>query len=78
MNLDNFTIKSQEAIEKGFQIAQGYQHQAIENEHILKGILSVGENVVSYLFNKLDVNANTFEQVLSSMIASFPKIIFTR
>jgi ATP-dependent Clp protease ATP-binding subunit ClpB len=74
MNLDNFTIKSQEAIEKSFQIAQGYQHQAIENSHILKGILLVGENVVTYIFNKLGINTNTFEQVLSAMITSLPKV----
>ncbi len=52
MNLNNFTIKSQEAIQKAQEIANGYQHQAIENGHLLKGILAVDENVAPYLLKK--------------------------
>ncbi len=45
MNFNNFTIKSQEAVQQAQQIAQGYGNQQIENAHILKGILEVDENV---------------------------------
>ena len=53
MNFNNFTIKSQEAVQRAQQIAQGYQHQQIENAHILKGILEVDENVTPYILKKL-------------------------
>ncbi|RZJ74021.1 MAG: hypothetical protein EOO45_09695, partial [Flavobacterium sp.] len=45
MNFANFTIKSQEAIQRAQQIAQSFGHQQIENEHIVKAILEVDENV---------------------------------
>lgn len=74
MNFNNFTIKSQEAIQKAFDIAQGYHQQAIENGHLLKGILSQGENVSSYLLKKLGVNTGQFGQVLDKLIESYPKV----
>ncbi len=74
MNLNNFTIKSQEAIEKAFQIARGNKHQAVENAHLLKGILNVGENISSFLFQKMGVNIQDFENVLNSIIESYPKV----
>ncbi len=74
MNYNNFTIKSQEAIQQAFQIAQGYNHQAVENGHILKGVLNVDENVTSFLLNKLNVNLQNFALVLSKIIESYPKV----
>jgi ATP-dependent Clp protease ATP-binding subunit ClpB len=74
MNLNNFTIKSQEAIQQAFVIAQGYNNQAVENGHIMKGILSQSENVTSFLLNKLGVNLPRFEQVLNKIIESYPKV----
>lgn len=74
MNYNNFTIKSQEAIQQAFQIAQGHNHQAVENGHILKGILHVDENVTSFLLNKLNVNLKNFTLVLSKIIESYPKV----
>lgn len=73
MNLNNFTIKSQEAIQKAQQIAQGFQNPQIENEHIFKGILEVDQNVTPFLLKKLGVNVSIFEQVLNSTIESFAK-----
>ena len=58
MNFNNFTIKSQEAIEKATHIASEYQHQAIETTHILKGMLSTDDNVVPFILKKLNVNIN--------------------
>src|SRR5690554_373828 len=73
MNLNNFTIKSQETIQKAQQIAQGFQNPQIENEHIFKAILEVDENVMPFLLKKLGVNIELFQQVLDSTISSFSK-----
>ncbi|MFP4023344.1 MAG: ATP-dependent chaperone ClpB [Thiohalospira sp.] len=74
MKLDQFTIKSQEAIQQAFTIAQGYHHQAIENGHLLKGILSQGENLYNFLLKKLNVNPVNFENVLDKIVESYPKV----
>jgi ATP-dependent Clp protease ATP-binding subunit ClpB len=74
MKFDQFTIKSQEAIQQAFTIAQGYQHQSIENGHLLKGILSQGENLSNFLLKKLNVNPVNFENVLDKIVESYPKV----
>lgn len=74
MNFNNFTIKSQEAIQQAQQIAQGYGHQQIENEHILKGIFEVDENVTPFILKKLNVNIATLRQILDKQLESFPKV----
>jgi ATP-dependent Clp protease ATP-binding subunit ClpB len=74
MNLNNFTIKSQEAIQKAIEIAQGYNHQAVEPAHLLKAILSESENITGYLLRKLGVNPATFDEVLDRMLDSMPKV----
>ena len=74
MNLNNFTIKSQEAVLKAQQIAQGRQHQSIETAHLLKGILSEDENVTPYLLKKLGVNPTRVGQALDAVIDSIPRV----
>jgi len=74
MNFNNFTIKAQEAVQKASEIATGNQQQAIENAHLLKGLLLVDENVISYLLKKLNVNLNRLNETLDEQIASFPKV----
>ncbi|HKG08343.1 MAG TPA: ATP-dependent chaperone ClpB [Pedobacter sp.] len=74
MNFNNFTIKAQEAIQQASEIAQGNQQQAIETAHLLKGLLTVDENVVSYVLKKLNVNLNILNQHLDSQIEKFPKV----
>ncbi|WP_316829995.1 ATP-dependent chaperone ClpB [Pedobacter aquatilis] len=74
MNFNNFTIKAQEAIQQASEIAQGNQQQAIETAHLLKGLLTVDENVVSYVLKKLNVNLNVLNQNLDNEIARFPKV----
>ena len=74
MNLNNFTIKSQEAIQQAFTIAEGNQQQAIENGHLLKGMMMQGENASHFLLKKLNVNIPVFENALSRIIESYPKV----
>ncbi|HPE83788.1 MAG TPA: ATP-dependent chaperone ClpB [Aequorivita sp.] len=74
MNFNNFTIKSQEAIQQAQQIAQGYGNQQIENEHILKAIFEVDENVTPFILKKLNVNLTTLKQILDKQLESFPKV----
>jgi len=73
MNLNNLTIKSQEAIQKAQQIAQGFQNPQIENEHLFKAILEVDKNVTPFLLKKTGVNVPLFEQILDNTIKSFAK-----
>ncbi|MFA6922833.1 MAG: ATP-dependent chaperone ClpB [Bacteroidales bacterium] len=73
MNLDNYTIKSQEAIQKAQEIAFGNQHQSIETGHIIKAILVVDENVAPYLLKKLNINISLFETNIDKIINSYPK-----
>lgn len=74
MNINNFTIKSQEAIQKAQLLTQIEGQQQIENEHIFKGIFEVDENVAPYLLKKLNVNVDLFKQILNKIIESFPKV----
>ncbi len=74
MNLDNFTIKSQEAIQQAFSIALGYQNQAVETGHILKALLNADEHITDYILKKLNVNPLNFAKVLNSIIESYPKV----
>src|ERR1700743_2863355 len=74
MNFNNFTIKAQEAVQKASEIATGNQQQAIENAHLLKGLLLVDENVISYLLKKLNVNLNRLNDTVDEQITSFPKV----
>ncbi|NQV02552.1 MAG: AAA family ATPase, partial [Bacteroidia bacterium] len=74
MNFNNFTIKSQEAVQKAGEIAQAYQNQSIENSHLLKGMLTVDENVIPYLLKKLNVNVPIFTKTLDKIIESYPKV----
>lgn len=74
MNFNNYTIKSQEAIQQAQQLAQGLGHQQIENAHLLKAIFEVDENVTPFLLKKLDVNLDLLKQILDKQLESFPKV----
>ncbi|APA93032.1 ATP-dependent chaperone ClpB [Myroides sp. ZB35] len=74
MNLNNFTIKSQEALQQAQVIVQGLGQQQIENEHIFKAIMEVDENVTPFILKKLNINVDTFKSVLDATIANFPKV----
>ena len=74
MNINNFTIKSQEAIQQAQQLAQELGHQQVENEHLYKAITMVDENVLPFLLKKLNVNEGLVSQILAKELDSFPKV----
>jgi len=74
MNFNKFTIKSQEAIQAGQQIAQSNENQQIENSHILKGIFEVDENVTPFILKKLGVNIDLLKNVIDKVIESYSKV----
>ena len=74
MNLNQFTIKSQEAIQKAQEIASVNEHQAIESIHLLKGILTVDENVTPFLLKKLNVDVDVLKKAVDRIIESLPKV----
>ena len=74
MNFNNFTIKSQEAVQQAIQLVQSRGQQAIEAEHLLAGVLKVGENVTNFLFQKLGLNGLQINNVLDKQISSLPKV----
>ncbi|MDP2888841.1 MAG: ATP-dependent chaperone ClpB [Bacteroidota bacterium] len=74
MNFNNFTIKSQEAVQYAFTVAQGNNQQAIETGHILKGLFHEAENVVGFLLKKLGANPVVIQQALDRVVESYPKV----
>ena len=74
MNFNNFTIKSQEAVQTAVNLVQNRGQQAIEPEHLLAGVLKVGENVTNFIFQKLGMNAQQVTTVLDKQITSLPKV----
>ena len=74
MNFDNYTIKSQEAIQRAQQLAQGLGQQDIQVEHIFKGIQEVDNNVLPFVLKKLQVNTATLSQAVDKALASYPKV----
>ena len=74
MNFNNFTIKSQEAVQQAIQLVQSRGQQAIEPEHLLAGVLKVGENVTNFIFQKLGMNGQQIATILDRQIASLPKV----
>ena len=74
MNFNNYTIKSQEAIQQAQQLAQSYGHQQIENEHLFKAISEVDENVLPFILKKLNVNELVLQQALDKQLESFSKV----
>ena len=74
MNFNNFTIKSQEAIQKAFELTKGNGNQAIEPVHLLKGVIEEGESLVKFIFAKVGANLPALNQQLEREIASLPKV----
>ncbi|NCP20437.1 MAG: ATP-dependent chaperone ClpB [Flavobacteriales bacterium CG_4_8_14_3_um_filter_35_10] len=74
MNFNNFTIKSQEVVQRAQQITQGLGQQQIENAHFLQAILEVDENVMPFILKKLGVNIPLFKQTLNRILEGFPKV----
>jgi ATP-dependent Clp protease ATP-binding subunit ClpB len=74
MNFNNYTIKSQEAIQYAQQVVQSFGQQQIENEHVFKAIIHIDENVLPFLLKKLKININLLYQLLDKQIERFPKV----
>lgn len=74
MNLNNFTIKSQEVIQQAQQMAMQMDHQQITNEHLMKALLGADEEVVAFLLKKLNVNVQYIQQKLDEQIKALPKV----
>jgi ATP-dependent Clp protease ATP-binding subunit ClpB len=74
MNLNNFTIKSQEAVQQAQQIAASNEQQSIEPAHLLKGIMEVDENVIPFILKKVNANINNITNGIDTLINSFPKV----
>ena len=74
MNLNNFTIKSQEAVQAAQQLATSLNHQSIEPAHILKGMIDVDENLLPFIFKKINVSPDTIANGINNIINSFPKV----
>lgn len=74
MNLNNFTIKSQEAVQKAVELVGQQNQQSIEATHLLKAVILTGESVVNFLFQKLGINPQGLNAALDRKIASYPKV----
>ncbi len=74
MNLNQFTTKAQEAVQKAFQLAEGNGNQAVETGHLLKSLFEESEDVVSFLLKKLNVSVDRVSNVVGSIVASYPKV----
>ena len=74
MNFNNFTIKSQETIQKAVQIARQNGNQAIEPEHLLKAVMSEGDSVVKFVLQKLDISPTMIERPLENALSRLPHV----
>ena len=74
MNFNNFTIKSQEAIQKAIEITRGAGNQAIEPVHLLKGVMTEGESLINFIFSKVGANVATLMRQVDTKIAAEPKV----
>ena len=74
MNLQQYTIKSQEAINKAIEITIGHEQNTVEPAHLLKALLEVDEHVIPFLLKKSNANVNRIKEVNESIIKSFPKV----
>lgn len=74
MNFNNFTIKSQEAIQKAVDIAKGNGQQSIEPVHLLKGVMTEGDSLIKFLFQKVGANLSLLSDRVDNAIASLPKV----
>ena len=74
MNFNNFTIKSQEAVQKAVNLVRQNSQQAIEPAHLMLGVLDVGENVTNFLLQKLGISIPNFRTLIQKQIESYPKV----
>ena len=74
MNFNNFTIKAQEVVQKAVQLTRTGGNQAVEPEHLLKGVMTEGEAVVRFIFQKLEINPAGVEKALEAALQRLPRV----
>ncbi len=74
MNFNNFTIKSQEVVQKAVQLTRSSGNQAVEPEHLLKALMAEGDAVVRFIFQKLDINPTNLEKALEAALQRLPRV----
>lgn len=74
MNFENFTIKAQESVQKAVTIASGKGHQAIECGHLLKGIMTEAESIISYIMSKTGGSNAVFGRAIDAIIDGYPRV----
>ena len=74
MNFNNFTVKSQEAIQQAIELVQSNGQQVVETPHLFKALLTKGEDLTQFLFGKLGVNVSTLQVIVDNMISGFPRV----
>ncbi len=74
MNFNNFTIKSQEVIQKAVQLTRQGGNQAVEPEHLLKAVMSEGESVVTFIMQKLDIAPGSITRAVDAALAHLPRV----
>ena len=74
MNLNNFTIKSQEVIQQAQNMAMQQGHQSVETGHILLSMMDADENVVPFILKKINVNTQAFDDRLDKIVEQYPKV----
>ena len=74
MTFNNYTIKAQEIVQKAVQLCQGNKNQALEPVHLLKAVMTEGDAVVKFIFQKLDIAQAMIERPLEEELARLPKI----
>lgn len=74
MDINKWTIKTQQAMHEAQQIAAQHNQQAIDTGHLLRGMIKVDENVLPFIFKELNSNQNTFIQALDRIIEGYPKV----
>jgi ATP-dependent Clp protease ATP-binding subunit ClpB len=74
MKMENYTIKSQEAIQKAFEMAEAKGQQSVEPTHLLKGLMNVAESITDFLFGKVGANTNALKKELDVVINSYAKV----
>jgi ATP-dependent Clp protease ATP-binding subunit ClpB len=74
MNLNNFTLKAQESVQKAFDIAGSKGQQAVECAHILMGLMSEAESMTDFIFGKMGVNTVSLTKEIEGLVDSYPKV----
>ena len=74
MNLNNFTLKAQESVQKAFDIAGAKGQQSVECAHILMGVMSEAESMTDFIFGKMGVNTVSLTKEIEKLVDSYPKV----